>query len=657
MLSTGLSDLRLALGDRYRIEREIARGGMATVYLATDLRHDREVALKVMHPEIALALGRERFLREIKLTARLSHPNILTVHDSGEAGEHLWYVMPFVEGESLRARLKSSPPLTPDEAVTFAREAADAMGYAHSLGIVHRDIKPENILISRGHAVIADFGIARAIDAARDEGLTGTGIALGTRAYMSPEQALGDGVDAATDVWALGCVMYEMLSGKTPFGTGEGVVARALTTRPVPLRITRPDSSEDLSSIVDKALAREKRDRYANGAELVAAIDGYRSGSRMLMGRNRTILPALGAVLALLVLLAGAAMVMSPRRDSRARTASPARPAPGEPLSADSAARELYRIAKVEQTRRTAPSLARAIGLYSQVLARDSVYVPAWVRLATSAQIAYGRAYDIPGISRDSLLHLAVAASERAIEVGPDNAGSWLAKGRVSRLVDPLDNGPALFAIHKSLSIDSTDAGAWHELALMEQENLNDSAAGDAWRRSAKLNPNDMQTLTFFGLHYMWNDDYAEGLKLADSAIKLDPTYQIGRTAAGQISVALGRPLDALRHYDVVMKLTNGREQVTPLALMAIAEAALGDRAKAREAINIAKGLFDVKKPAVHEAAYLGAALASVGDTMEAVRLLKAYTPRADLHYQLHLRRDPALRWVRGNRGRDLLIR
>ena len=295
--------------------------------------------------------------------------------------------------------------------------------------------------------------------------------------------------------------------------------------------------------------------------------------------------------------------------------------------------------------------------MYSQVLARDSAYAPAWARLAATAQIAYIRAFEIPGISRDSLLRLGVAASERAIELGPDNAMSWLAKGKVSKLVDPVDTRPALFAIRKSLSIDSTNADAWHELALMEQENLHDSIALDAWMHATRLNPTDMQTLSFIGLHYMWNNNYTEGLNWADSSIKLDPTYQIGRTAAGQIAVAAGNPLDALRHYDVAMKLTNGREQVTPLALMAIAQAALGDRAKARESINIARGLFDINKSAVHEAAYVGAALAAVGDTVEAVRVLKAYTPRADQHYQLHLKRDPALSWVKGSWGKDLLKR
>ena len=656
-MSELLVELQEALRDRYRIEREIARGGMATVYLAKDLRHDRDVALKVMHREVALALGRERFLREIKLTAKLSHPNILTVHDSGEAHDCLWYVMPYVEGETLRERLKNGAPFGVEEAVTLAREAADAIGYAHSLGVVHRDIKPENILISRGHAVIADFGIARAIDAARDDSLTGSGVALGTTAYMSPEQALGEDVDAASDVWALGCVMYEILSGKPPFGSGgREVITRALTGRPVPLRIVRPGIPEDLELVVSKALAREKTERYANASQLVAALDLYRAGTRSLFGRRRTIELALGVAFVAIV-LAGAAMMILSRRDPRIVSSVPAESIKTERLSTDSIARELFKVAKVEQLRRTAPSMARAIGLYSQVIGRDSTYAPAWARLAGTAQLAHARAYDIPGIPRDSLIALAVAASSRAIELDPDNAESWLVKARVSRLVDPVDNGPPLFAIRKSLSLDSTDANAWYDLGLVEQESLHDSAARVAWLRSAELNPNDMQTMAFMGQHHLWNDQYEEALKWADSAIKLDPTYQVGRNTTGMIEIALGRPLNALRHFDVVMKLTSGREQVNPLAMMAIAQAALGDRAKARESIRIANGLFDTSKPASHEAVYLGAALAAIGDTAGAVRLMKAYEPRGDLHYQLHLKRDPPLRWLRGSWGKDLVTR
>ena len=210
-----------ALGDRYRIERELGRGGMATVWLAEDLKHRRRVAIKVLAPELALALGRERFLREIDVVAGLSHPHIVPLHDSGAAGELLFYVMPYVEGETLRARMRREGALPVDEAVRVAREIAGALAHAHERGVVHRDVKPENVLLSAGIALVADFGIARALDAtaatvaegqAAAPARTAAGVALGTPAYMAPEQVTGGAVDGRTDVYALGCVLHEMLA-------------------------------------------------------------------------------------------------------------------------------------------------------------------------------------------------------------------------------------------------------------------------------------------------------------------------------------------------------------------------------------------------------------------------------------------------------------
>src|SRR5206468_7054096 len=210
--------LRDALADRYTLERELGRGGMAVVYLAHDLRHDRSVALKVLLPELAATLGPERFQREIHFAARLQHPHILTVLDSGEAAGQLWFTMPYVEGESLRTRLRRERQLPVEEALRIATETARALDYAHRQGVMHRDIKPENILLTKdGDTLVADFGIARAL-AGADERLTETGMSVGTPAYMSPEQASGDkAVDARTDVYSLGCVLYEMLAGEPPY--------------------------------------------------------------------------------------------------------------------------------------------------------------------------------------------------------------------------------------------------------------------------------------------------------------------------------------------------------------------------------------------------------------------------------------------------------
>ena len=281
-----LSRLQASLGDRYRVEREVGRGGMATVFLAHDLRHDRPVAVKVFHPQLGDALG-ERFLREIRLAARLGHPHILTVHDSGNADGLLWYTMPVVDGESLRQRLIREGPLPLEDAVRIGRSVAEALDFAHTHGVVHRDIKPENILLFRGEPMVADFGIALALDAADQERLTQTGFSLGTPLYMSPEQMLGGGpVDGRSDIYSLGCVVYEMLSGEPPF-TGpspQAVVAKRLTTAPVPLGVVR-DVPEALERTVQKALARNPADRFARAGDFARALaDPASSGSEKVSG-------------------------------------------------------------------------------------------------------------------------------------------------------------------------------------------------------------------------------------------------------------------------------------------------------------------------------------------------------------------------------------
>jgi eukaryotic-like serine/threonine-protein kinase len=264
-----------ALRDRYAIERELGRGGMATVYLALDLKHERHVALKVLHSELAAILGPERFQREIRLAARLQHPHILTVLDSGEAAGQLWYTMPYVEGESLRDRLKRERQLSVDEAVRIGREAALALEYAHQHGVIHRDIKPENLLLTKdGSTLVGDFGIARAL-ADGDADLTGTGMTIGTPAYMSPEQASGArDIDARTDIYSLGAVLYESLAGEPPFSgpTPQAVIARRFTDTPRLLRNLRDNVPESVERAVAKALAKVPADRFTTAAQFAQAL-------------------------------------------------------------------------------------------------------------------------------------------------------------------------------------------------------------------------------------------------------------------------------------------------------------------------------------------------------------------------------------------------
>jgi tRNA A-37 threonylcarbamoyl transferase component Bud32/tetratricopeptide (TPR) repeat protein len=305
--------LAAALAARYAIEREIGRGGTAVVYLARDLKHHRQVALKVLRPDLAASLGAERFLREIRIAAGLTHPHILAVHDSGSADGLLYYVMPFVEGESLRDRLKREGPLQLDDALRVAREVADALAYAHSQGVVHRDIKPGNILLVGGHAVVADFGIAVAAGGEADTvTITERGLAIGTPAYMSPEQGgAGGPLDGRTDLYSLGCVLYEMLAGEPPFigGSPHAVMARHASEPAPAVRAARPSVPLAVDAAVHRALAKLPADRFATAHQFAEALV-----SAELKGRppRRIITRPLAAAVGLVALVIAAVFVRRP---------------------------------------------------------------------------------------------------------------------------------------------------------------------------------------------------------------------------------------------------------------------------------------------------------------------------------------------------------
>jgi tRNA A-37 threonylcarbamoyl transferase component Bud32 len=304
---TGVEGLRAALAGRYEVERDVGHGAMATVFLARDLRYeDRKVAVKVLSAELAAALGRERFLREIDILARLNHPHILPLLDSGDAGGFLYYVMPFVEGESLRHRLERETQLPVGDALAIAREVALALDYAHRRGFIHRDVKPENILLSDGLALVADFGIARAVNqSAENDRLTGSGFSPGTPPYMSPEQASGGTVDSRCDIYALGCVLYELLAGQPPFPgpTAQAVLARHLADPVPPLRTVRPTVPVGVERAVFKALAKVPADRFATAAEFAEALTSPRIERNTFDWRKVAVLMAAGAAVAAVMLL------------------------------------------------------------------------------------------------------------------------------------------------------------------------------------------------------------------------------------------------------------------------------------------------------------------------------------------------------------------
>ena len=293
-MSDAITRLNAALEGRYAIERELGEGGMATVYLAEDLKHDRKVALKVLKPELAATLGPERFLREIKIVARLSHPHIVALYDSGEADGFLYYVMPYVQGDSLRHKLNREKQLAIEETIAITKQVAKALEYAHTQDLIHRDVKPENILFHEGEAMVTDFGIALAVSAAGGERLTATGMAMGTTEYMSPEQATGDrALDARTDIYALACVVYEMLAGEPPYlgRTAQAIITKHLT-EPVPsVRRLRERVPATIDAALERALAKAATDRFHTASDFVDALVAHDAGPTAPTRKSIAVLP------------------------------------------------------------------------------------------------------------------------------------------------------------------------------------------------------------------------------------------------------------------------------------------------------------------------------------------------------------------------------
>ncbi|MDQ4079165.1 MAG: serine/threonine protein kinase [Gemmatimonadota bacterium] len=403
-MSDPVVEIQNLLGDRYIVEKPIGQGGMATVYLAQDTKHDRQVAVKLLRPEIGALLGAGRFLHEIKLTSRLQHPHILPLYDSGEANNRIFYVMPFVDGESLRDRLRREHRLPTEAALSVVREVADALAYAHSHGVVHRDIKPENILLSASHALVTDFGIARAISKSggeKWETLTSSGVVVGTPAYMSPEQAAGDmQIDGRSDIYSLGCVAYEMLVGVPPFTgpDGELKLVRRFTERAPSVRESRPAVSERIDIAIAKALELDPADRFTTADEFVRALFGPGTPRRSSGARGRArrgpgvIIPysiaAVAAVVALLLIgqrvredrlgtssisaVAPIAPAPSPARDTVAATPLPSSQPATEPSRATSTRTPTGRAlpsSPATRTRDTTTATSRPVSLPRNVLA------------------------------------------------------------------------------------------------------------------------------------------------------------------------------------------------------------------------------------------------------------------------------------------------
>ena len=648
--------LAAALSNHYTLERELGRGGMASVWLARDLRLDRPVAIKVLHPELAGAIGIDRFLREIRLTARLQHPGIVPVLDSGTfAGpggiELPWYAMGYVPGESLRARLDRERQLPVEEALRITSEVADALAAAHREGIVHRDIKPENLLLAGGRTWVADFGIARALVETGGDRLTSTGIAIGTPAYMSPEQASADAVDARTDQYSLATVLYEMLAGEPPFTgpTAHAILARRMAGPPRPIHPVRPSVPGEIEAALQCALALVPADRFAGVTEFARALSeggrgsgtswlvgarGSSAGRRVLRGASRESkagLRWLGAAVVVAALAVTGWMIAGRRAE--------------EP--ADAAPRDARAVALAEQglrafRRRTPAGAREAIEAYAAGIRIDSTYALAWAGLAEAYAQAYGRNFGFPGAARDSAVRLAVAAADRALFLNDRSAPAWVARGTVSRLVDPTDHGPALAAFRRAIAIDSTHPRAWFALGTSLAAAGDLGAALDSWRRAVAADPANAEALAFLGLGHYWRRQYDSAAAWADSALAVDPAYLLGRTTQGQVAVERGDYGRARAAFDAARRVTTDVETLNAIGGMALAEARRGAPAEADRLLQEAESLATAYVPVPqHSALYLAHAYAARGKAAAAIGWLARVSPRDDLHFQLHLRCDP----------------
>ena len=616
-----LDRLKSALSERYAISRELGRGGMATVYLAEDLRHRRNVAVKVLEPDLAHAVGSSRFIREIEIAARLSHPNILPLHDSGEADGLLYYVMPFVEGDTLRDRLNRETQLPLEDALRIVHEVAEALSYAHSHGVVHRDIKPENILLAEGHAVVSDFGIARAVDAAGGERLTGTGLAVGTPAYMSPEQATGGrGVDARSDIYALGCVLYELLAGEPPYAgpTPHAVIAKLLAD-PVPsVRRLRDTVPAEIDEALVKALAKTPADRFATAADFSTALD--RAASQQSVGRRLTVrgrrAVAFAVVLAVL-LFGGAWLVIRvgpfgvPQLDSIAVL-------PFDNLSRDPEQEDfvdgmhdalISRLAQIGALRvisRTSTlrfkNTSQSIGEIADSLGVSAVVEGSVLRAGDSVRVqvqliqAFPREQHLWAQTFDRDTRAVLSVQNEVAEAIAHQIGVRLTSGEQARLavshdVDPLAHEALLRgrrAQRKNTAAGFEEAMRHYEAAVRQDSNyaVAHLAIGGVWnararlgmlpteeafqkaepsiRRALELDSTTVQVRTMLADVRIWQWDWTGAEREYRRMLETDPNNADALSDYALLLVAVGRPAEATPLMDRAVK----RDPLNPSTIL-----------------------------------------------------------------------------------------
>ncbi|HZO20041.1 MAG TPA: protein kinase [Gemmatimonadaceae bacterium] len=622
------------VANRYTIERVIGRGGMATVWLARDVQHDRVVAIKTLHPELAGAIGIDRFLRELRITARLQHPSVVPVLDSGvidrpDGTSTPWYAMPYLQGESLRDRLNRERQLPIDEALRVTEAVGSALDAAHRQQIVHRDVKPENICLVGDHVYVVDFGIGKALGATGAEQLTSTGLSIGTPAYMSPEQSVGEAVDARSDQYSLAAVLYEMITGEPPFSgpNAQAIVARRIAEPARSISTVRSTVPEAVERATLRALERAPADRFPSVAEFLGAL--RKPVSARPAARRRTNLGVAAGIVGAIALVGLVTWGVMATAAGRSRAVDP------EVLA-------LYERGVRAYDSRTPEGVAEAVSTLSAAIARDSGHAPSWNGLANAYSRAYQRVFRIPGVPDERLLPLAVTAVNRSLALDSMSADAWVTHAILSRQVDPVDLGPPLRAIRRSIELDSTHAEAWHYFALYQTETGDFDAGLEAWRRGVRLAPAYEQGLAFLALAHYWRGNFDSATVWADSALRVKPSYLLGRQVRGHIAVEEGDVARAEASFEAALRLSTDVEFMNSLASLALAKARGRRRAEARALIARAESLASgLERLPPHLVLYLAHAYTALGDAGAALRTLARYQPLRDVHFQLHLRCDP----------------
>jgi serine/threonine-protein kinase len=664
-----------SLRDRYAFERELGRGGMATVYLARDIRHDRAVALKLLHPELAATIGPNRFLQEIRLTARLQHPHLVPVLDSGEATGQLWYSMPYVEGESLRERLQREIQMPLEAALRIGREVADALEYAHQQGVIHRDIKPENIMLSGDHALVADFGVARVIGQIAGERLTETGIALGTPAYMSPEQATASGrLDGRSDVYALGCVIYEMLAGEPPFTgpTPQAVIAKRFVQPVLPLRQLRPTVPAWVDSAVATALASVPADRFPTAADFAQALAGPPDAADEVTARRhpssrRRAISARRALSIAALLAAGlaATLYLALRK--------PGTWAPGTLLAAGTL-RERERLLLADfGTRQVDTSLG---GVMTEIFRIDLVQSPT-VTLMPSGQVAEVlRRMQRPATARlDPALAREVGVREgvKAVVTGEiARAGSQFV---LSAQLISAASGEVLTA-HRETAPDSTALIAAVDRLSGELR----ARIGESLTSIGREQPLERVTTTSLAALRLYTravragdheGEWLKAISLLDEAVAVDTGFAMAYRTLGLYALNTGQMDRAMRGYSAAVarkdRLTDRERNFTlanyyavfkydPRKAISAFEAVLGKYPNEREALNdlslVYRGLYQYQQaePLLERALAVDSLYVPAHSNLMALELQLKKLPEATAAYTraIRLLPDVPFLWLLG---------